>query len=208
MYNSRVPRLWTETIETHRQTVREATLDAAARLLAEHGLRGVTMSQIAEQTGVGRATLYKYFPDVEAILLAWHHREIARHLAMLVEARDAAADAGARLEAVLGAYGRIARQSRRHHDAELATLLHRDAQVVHAEHELRRLVHELLVDAVSVGIVRDDVAPDELVEFSLQALAAASRLPSEAAVGRLVTIVLAGLRRPQSGGMDTSRPVR
>src|SRR5918996_4902222 len=62
-----VPRLWTETIEEHRRAVRDATLDTAAALVGEHGLRSVTMSQIAEETGIGRATLYKYFPDVEAI---------------------------------------------------------------------------------------------------------------------------------------------
>jgi len=28
------------------------------------------MSHIAEKTAIGRATLYKYFPDVDAILLA------------------------------------------------------------------------------------------------------------------------------------------
>jgi Bacterial regulatory proteins, tetR family len=46
-----------------------------------------TMSQIAEETGIGRATLYKYFPDVEAILLAWHDRQIAAHIAYLEEVR-------------------------------------------------------------------------------------------------------------------------
>jgi AcrR family transcriptional regulator len=59
--------------------VRDATLDTTAALVAEHGLASVTMSQIAEQTGIGRATLYKYFPDVEAILVAWHERQIAGH---------------------------------------------------------------------------------------------------------------------------------
>jgi len=78
-----VPKLWTETIETHRREVREAILDTTAALVAEHGLLGVTMSQIAEETGIGRATLYKYFPDVEAILLAWHDRQITGHLAQL-----------------------------------------------------------------------------------------------------------------------------
>src|SRR5687767_4338176 len=58
-----VPKLWNETIEAHRREVRDAILDTAAALLDEHGLRSVTMSQIAEQTGIGRATLYKYFSD-------------------------------------------------------------------------------------------------------------------------------------------------
>ena len=86
-----MPKLWTETIEEHRRAVRDATLDTTAALVAERGLASVTMSQIAAETGIGRATLYKYFPDVEAILLAWHDRLIARHLRLLAAARDAAA---------------------------------------------------------------------------------------------------------------------
>jgi hypothetical protein len=43
------------------------------------------------------------------------------------------------------------------------------------------------------GDVRDDVAPDELAGYCLHALAAASSLPSKAAVRRLVTVILAGL---------------
>src|ERR687892_2611379 len=85
-----VPRLWKETIEAHRQGVQDAVLDTTAALVAEHGLRSVTMSQIAEETGIGRATLYKYFPDVETILLAWHERQVTRHLEHLSQIRDQA----------------------------------------------------------------------------------------------------------------------
>jgi AcrR family transcriptional regulator len=197
MYTPRaVPKLWTDTIETHRRTVRDATLEATAALVAEHGLRAVTMSQIAEATGIGRATLYKYFPDVEAILLAWHEREISGHLAQLARARDAAGDPGTRLEAVLEAYALIAQESRGHHDAELAALLHRDEQVVRAEHQLRSLVRELLIDAAAAGLVRADVAADELTAYCLHALSAAGRLSSRAAVRRLVAVTLAGLQHP------------
>ena len=189
-----MPKLWTETIDAHRRAVRDATLDTTAALVAEHGLRSVTMSQIAELTGIGRATLYKYFPDVEAILAAWHEREIGGHLRQLEAARDAAGDPGARLEAVLSAYALIAHGSRGHHDAELAAVLHRDEQVVRAQHQLHRMICDLIADAVGTGIVRDDVAPDELARFCLHALTAAGTLPSTAAVRRLVGLTLAGLR--------------
>src|SRR5919107_2993176 len=107
VYTEVVPNLWNETMEAHRAAVRDAILDAAAALVAEHGLRSVTMSQIAEETGIGRATLYKYFPDVEAILFAWHERQIAGHLEQLAEVRDQAGDPGERLEAVLEAFALI-----------------------------------------------------------------------------------------------------
>jgi AcrR family transcriptional regulator len=46
------------------------------------------MSQIAaEASGIGRATLYKYFPDVESILRAWHERQVGAHLHQLHAAR-------------------------------------------------------------------------------------------------------------------------
>ncbi|HEV8252621.1 MAG TPA: helix-turn-helix domain-containing protein [Candidatus Limnocylindria bacterium] len=188
-----MPKLWTETIETHRREVRDAILDSAAGL-AEEGLRSVTMSRIAEQTGIGRATLYKYFPDVEAILHAWHERQIGAHLAYLEEVRDRAGDPGRRLEAVLSAYALITQQSRGHHDTELAAFLHRDHQIAEAQGELRDLIRELLVEAARTGDVRSDVTPDELANYCLNALAAARGLPSREAVARLVAITLAGVR--------------
>jgi AcrR family transcriptional regulator len=71
-----------------RIAARDAILDTTAALVAKHGLASVTMTQIAEETGVGRATLYKYFPDVDAILAAWHERHVTRNLEHLVEVRD------------------------------------------------------------------------------------------------------------------------
>jgi AcrR family transcriptional regulator len=189
-----MPKLWNDTIEAHRRAVRDATLDTTAALVAEHGLRSVTMSQIAESTGIGRATLYKYFPDVETILLAWHEREVAGHLGQLAEARDQAGDARERLEAVLEAYALITHQSHGRHDAELAAFLHQDEQVARAQQQLRSMVRDLLAEAAESGDVRADVAPDELASYCLHALAAASSLPSRAAVRRLVTVTLAGLR--------------
>lgn len=195
LYALTVPKLWNETIEEHRRAVRDAVLEATVALVAEQGLRGVTMSRIAEETGIGRATLYKYFPDVESILLAWHERQITGHLHQLAELRDGPGGAGERLAAVLDTYAFI--QHRRHgHGAELSALLHRGEHVVHAERHLHGFVRDLLAEAVAAGEIRDDVAPDELATYCLHALAAAGGLPSEAAVRRLVAVTVAGLGRP------------
>src|SRR6266545_2774141 len=192
-----VPKLWNETIETHRREVREAILETTAALVAEHGLRSVTMSQIADKTGIGRATLYKYFPDVEAILLAWHERQIAGHLGYLAEVRDQAGAGGERLAAVLEAYALISHESHGHHNTELAAFLHRDEQVARAQQQLHRMIRDLLAEGAKSGELRDDVAPDELANYCLHALGAASSLSSKAAVRRLVRVTLAGLRPPR-----------
>jgi AcrR family transcriptional regulator len=197
MYNEVVPKLWNETIEAHRREVHDAILETTARLVAEHGLLSVRMSQIAEETGIGRATLYKYFPDVEAILLAWHERHIRGHLERLAEVRDQAGDAGERLEAVLGAYALLSHESRGHHDTELAAFLHRGEHVARVQQRLRDMFRDLLSKAAKSGDVRDDVAPEELASYCIHALAAAGGLPSKATVRRLVTITLAGLRPPR-----------
>lgn len=194
-----MPKLWNETIDAHRREVRDAILDTTAALVADHGLLSVTMSQIAEKTGIGRATLYKYFPDVEAILLAWHERQITSHLEHLAEIRDQAGGAGERLERVLEAYALIHRERVRHHHhephgTELAAFLHRGEQIARAQQRLRDMLRDLLTEGTKTGDVRDDVTPDELARYCLHSLSAASSLPSKAAVRRLVTVTLAGLR--------------
>ena len=192
-----MPKLWNATIEAHRREVRDAILDTTATLVAEQGLRSVTMSQIAEEAGIGRATLYKYFPDVEAILVAWHERQIVGHLDYLAEVRDQAGDAGERLEAVLEAYALISHESHGRHNRELAAFLHRDEQIAPAQEQLRNMIRDLLAEGRETRDLRDDVAPDELASYCLHALTAAANLPSKAAVRRLVTVTLAGLRPPR-----------
>jgi AcrR family transcriptional regulator len=185
-----MPRIWSETIEAHRDAVRDATLDATAALVAEHGLTGVTMSQIARQSGIGRATLYKYFPDIESILAAWHERHIAGHLHRLAETSDAEPPCG-RLEAVLREYAALTRQ---HHDgSDLAALLHQAS--TSPARTPTCFITTLISDAAGRGQARDDIPAAELAAYCLHALTAASALPP-AATGRLIQVTLDGLRPP------------
>jgi AcrR family transcriptional regulator len=190
-----VPRLWNETIEAHRHAVRDATLDATAALVAEHGLSSVTMSQIATRTGIGRATLYKYYADIESIMAAWHERQIVDHLAQLADVRDRAGSTSQRLEAVLQAY---ALMTHRHDGSDLATLLHRGEHVARAQQQLNHFIQDLLIEGAAAGDLRNDVAPEELASYCLHALTAAGSLSSKAAIHRLVKITLAGLQPPQT----------
>jgi AcrR family transcriptional regulator len=195
MYPWSVPKLWSETIDAHRREVRDAILDTTAALVAEHGLRAVTMSQIAGQTGIGRATLYKYFPDVEAILTTWHEGQVTSHLDHLRAIGAESGEPGQRLQAVLTAYALMTHEvARRHHGTDLSALVHHGEHLDQAEDQLTTLLQDLLAEAARAGAVRSDIAPAELAAYGLNALAAARGLPSAAAVRRLVALVMSGLR--------------
>jgi AcrR family transcriptional regulator len=157
------------------------------------GLLAVTMSDVAEATGIGRATLYKYFPDVEAILNAWHQRQVEAHLAQLADIRDGVGDAATRLQAVLRSYALICRKRRRHGGDELAAVLHRSPQARKLQRQLLDLISGLVAEAAEAGVVRRDLSADEMADYCIHALAAAGDSSSSAALDRLVDVVWAGM---------------
>jgi AcrR family transcriptional regulator len=56
------------------ERAREAVLAAAAELLLERGLGAVSMDAVAEQAGVSKATIYRWWPTKETLALdALHH---------------------------------------------------------------------------------------------------------------------------------------
>jgi AcrR family transcriptional regulator len=62
---------------------REAVLDAAARLLAEHP--DASMGQIADASGVGRTTVYRHFPTREDLLEVLVERVMTESRATVAE---------------------------------------------------------------------------------------------------------------------------
>lgn len=198
-----MPRRWDQTIETHREGVHRAILDTTWALVSERGLRAVTMSQIATEAGIGRATLYKYFPDIEAILLAWHQRHVAGHLAHLADLAVRSGRVLDRLEAVLEAYATISHRRGRH-APDLDTLLHHHEDVTRAHGQLHELLEGLLAEGAEAGELRRDVAPHELAVFCLRALTAAAELPGDNAPRRVVLLTMAGIASDRAAASSSN----
>ena len=59
------------------QATCEAILEAASQILERDGAVGFNTNAVAERAGVSIGTLYQYFPDKTAILLAAAEREAA-----------------------------------------------------------------------------------------------------------------------------------
>lgn len=67
-----------------RRTV-ERILDAAARIFHEQGYAGATTNDIADEAGVSVGSLYQYFPNKDALLVALTKRHIEATAAGLAE---------------------------------------------------------------------------------------------------------------------------
>ena len=57
---------------------REAVLDAAERLIAEHGYEAATVAALVKQAGIPASSIYHYFASKEGVLLAVMERGAAR----------------------------------------------------------------------------------------------------------------------------------
>ena len=76
----------------------DAIVEAAARILEDHGHAGFNTNAVAERAGVSIGTLYQYFPDSDAVLGAL----ISREASSLIDAAERAATASDGKAALLG----------------------------------------------------------------------------------------------------------
>ena len=149
---------WNDRVESHRSDVRNAVLTAAAELIHIHGISGVSMSGIAEGAGISRQTLYKYFPDVDAIVVGLVERDSDHHLHDLKSSLDALDGPEARLrELVSHSIESHAHGSNPLHEAHLASERMLTVLEDHIEKTVE-LLESVLEDGVESGAVRDDIA--------------------------------------------------
>lgn len=74
-----------KTSKLQQQQTRRELIRAAVELISQQGYDATTMKQIARAAGVGDATVYKYFPTKERILLEFFELNIADVLAGLAD---------------------------------------------------------------------------------------------------------------------------
>jgi AcrR family transcriptional regulator len=83
---------------------REQLLDAAAALVVERGLGGITMEGLADRAGVSKALPYQHFDNAPDVLVALYRREIGWLGGRVVAAVADTADPAARVRAAIHAY--------------------------------------------------------------------------------------------------------
>jgi AcrR family transcriptional regulator len=86
------------------EEIRVMALAATRRLLAEHGVTGLTAREIAREIGYSPGTLYNHFADLDDLVLQANAETLDHLLARVHEARAGHRDAEPALRAMARAY--------------------------------------------------------------------------------------------------------
>jgi AcrR family transcriptional regulator len=166
---------------------REKILQVASKLIVRQGYTATSISQIAGETGIGKATVYHHFPDKEAIVYALLDRSSSR-VHETLSAVEAGDDPHRQIEAIARAGIRLRGES-----FDLFQVIRREVpgsrNRVHAELASFFVVYtNQFTNAIQTGIrlgIFRDVDPSEAARTLLTMLA-----------GLYVQIYLSGGRIP------------
>ncbi|MFF2504946.1 TetR/AcrR family transcriptional regulator [Streptomyces sp. NPDC058067] len=81
---------------------REALVDAAGRAIAERGLDGLRIKDIAAEAGVSAGSVLYYYPELDELVVEVHQGAVERYLTARQASVDGVIGAAARLRALLG----------------------------------------------------------------------------------------------------------
>jgi AcrR family transcriptional regulator len=174
------------------QRVTTAIVDAAARVLADRG-EHASMADVAVAAGVARATVYRYFPNREALLAELARRAVDEAGSRLASARVAdvrAEDGVARAVRALTEVG----------DAFVVVARERVRPVPDQfERAVAQPLRRLFEKGQAEGTIRSDVPSSLLVEGLLGvaagALTATPAMGREDAIAATTRLFLDGARR-------------
>jgi AcrR family transcriptional regulator len=153
-----------------------AILDAAAQVLSGRGGNS-SMADVAAAAGVSRATLYRYYPDREALLVALAGQA-------LTDAASRLEDAGLERAPVDEAIERIVRALVAVGDRYAVLIRERvDVDPAEAERLVGAPMQAVFARGVEGGFFRRDIAPEVLLELFGGALIAAIKLTERGQLG-------------------------
>ncbi|AEW94153.1 MULTISPECIES: TetR/AcrR family transcriptional regulator [Streptomycetaceae] len=176
---------------------REKILAAACELFREHGT-AVALDDIARRAGVGIGTLYRRFPDRDALIrqVVLDGFEICR-AAVETARRELAAPAADPLQALERLFHRVLGERDRLVLPLIGGPLVRDPQVRELQHAVRDAVEDILAAGRAACALRDDVTSEDLIAAAAMACRPMPHLPGElghALAARHLAVYLHGLR--------------
>ena len=151
---------WAELTEAYRTGQRESIAHTAMALLIEGGGAGLSMSALAQAAGISRPTLYRYYPDMESVLVgiaglfSQHDESFAAEIM-------AEADPRQQLRAFIDAVTDPAAHGHLSAIELEAALPPEGRKLLHAhEDRARGLLADILRRGIQAGVFSSDLNPD------------------------------------------------
>jgi AcrR family transcriptional regulator len=170
---------------------RERLLEAALEVFAEQGT-DVSLDTVATRAGVGIGTLYRHFPNRDALVEAAYRTEVG-HLCDAAPELLAEHPADVALERWMERFVDYAAAKRGMHGA-LQAIAARTGLLSESREQMERAIGTLLEAGVATGTLRSDVAADDVRRAmgSLWLLTGEEGGADQA--GALIRIIVDGLR--------------
>jgi AcrR family transcriptional regulator len=188
---------------------RDQILRVAKEIFAARGLT-VPMDEIAREAEVGVGTLYRRFPDREALIRAVFRdsvRAIAAETRAALEQEPTAWDA---LVRIIRQSAQLRLSMRLHaHRATVAAIVREDEEIERYRREVFDVLDEVVRRAQGEGSLRADVGLGDLAVLFVSVVHQPHNLAPEAAElapGRVLGIMLDGLRARDAGALP-GRPL-
>jgi AcrR family transcriptional regulator len=150
------------------EAARKAILAAAAELLLDGGLPGVSMDAVAERAGVSKATIYRWWPTKETLALDMLYNEWTKVTPQTYESGSLRLD----LLALLGAWSRLS-SGRPYGPVLAAVLMEGQTNPTFSAEYLRRMVGPRRDQARAIfgqAIERGEIPADTKVEVAIDLL--------------------------------------
>jgi AcrR family transcriptional regulator len=197
-----VPDLWADSLEAHRDLVRQRLLTAFAELAAEVPLDDVTLTAVAERAGLARSAVYNYVTSKHDLLLAHTADVTSRWVERLV--RDGGATVAERLGRFVAATLRVFAEDRlAGQGADIPFDAEQHARLMAALRPVHDHLSALVAEGVADGSFTGD--PAELTRFVFATLEgyrtsiARGEVDAEVAASTVTGLLLDGLHGRRDG---------
>jgi AcrR family transcriptional regulator len=196
---------------------RELVLDAAERVMAEHGFEAATLARVVTEAGIPMSSVYHYFGSKDRILLAVMERGADRFFADLPDLDRRAGRPAQHLARIVSA---TVRTLERHPDFLRLLIVFAvqpptagDGEVQAVVCRVRGQALDLLREQIAIAFGDDPQSPatDQLARFALAAIDGAfvaSQMDRDATLERLLQPLVPSLvasRRVLLAGADRQR---
>lgn len=194
-----MPKVQAPTVAEHRRRMLSEVFRAFEERICELGYDAVTLAEIAKAVGIARTAMYNYFPDKQALLLAYTAHEMDEFFSSLRLELSRVDDPLEKLDVYVRA--QVAYFSSHHLPPGPALRSVLSAAAYREMHVYAALLEETLTaildEAVGEGLVPGDIAADADTIRLLQATLAASSATDGTAddLERAIAVTQAFVRR-------------